>query len=421
MTSSPSGPRLSEPGAYATPDAGERARLAALHDTALLDSPSEEAFDRLTRLATRLLHVPVALVSLVDADRQFFKSCIGLPEPWASARETPLSHSFCQHAVQRASPLVIEDAREHPLVRDNLAIPDLGVVAYAGIPLATGDGLVLGSFCVIDHVPRRWTDDELATLHDLAAAAVTEIELRAALRQAEAARAEAAEANRAKDDFLALVSHELRAPLASIMANAQMLAMGLCGPLAEPQGRTVERIRLGGDHLGHLIGQLLDFKRLAAGHTDYVVDVVPVAAVLDAAAALAEGQLAQAGVTLERAAVPDVAVRADAERVRQILINLLSNAAKFTPPGGRVALECDGDATHVRLRVRDTGIGIPAGRLADVFEPFVRLRDPRASSASGTGLGLAISRDYARGMGGTLAAESAPGAGSTFTLTLPRA
>ena len=183
MTSSPSGPRLSEPGAYAAPGAGERARLAALHDTALLDSPSEEAFDRLTRLATRLLHVPVALVSLVDADRQFFKSCIGLPEPWASARETPLSHSFCQHAVQRASPLVIEDAREHPLVRDNLAIPDLGVVAYAGIPLATGDGLVLGSFCVIDHVPRRWTDDELATLHDLAAAVATAIELRALTRE----------------------------------------------------------------------------------------------------------------------------------------------------------------------------------------------------------------------------------------------
>src|SRR5215212_1356552 len=104
-------------------------RLDALRRTALLDTPAEEAFDRLTRLATRILRVPVSLVSLIDRDRQFFKSCVGLPEPWASARQTPMSHSFCQHAVVTARPLVIEDAREHPLVRENLAIPDLGVIA----------------------------------------------------------------------------------------------------------------------------------------------------------------------------------------------------------------------------------------------------------------------------------------------------
>src|SRR5918997_5158566 len=113
------------------------ARLQAVHRTGLLDTPVEHAFDRLTRLATTVLQVPVALVSLVDHDRQFFKSCIGLPEPWASRRETPLSHSFCQHAVASRQPLIIDDARQHPLVRENLAIPDLGVIAYAGIPLVT--------------------------------------------------------------------------------------------------------------------------------------------------------------------------------------------------------------------------------------------------------------------------------------------
>jgi signal transduction histidine kinase len=155
-----------------------RPRLEALRATALLDSGGEEAFDRLTRLATRVLHVPVALVSLVEEDRQFFKSCVGLPEPWASARETPLSHSFCQHAVSSRQPLVISDAREHPLVRDNLAISDLSVVAYAGIPLITSDGHALGSFCVIDSEPREWSADDLSILRDLAANAMTEIELR---------------------------------------------------------------------------------------------------------------------------------------------------------------------------------------------------------------------------------------------------
>lgn len=115
-------------------------RQAALRRTALLDTPAEEAFDRLTRLAATVLQLPVALVSLVDKDRQFFKSCIGLPEPWASQRETPLSHSFCQHTLDTRQPLVIADAREHPLVRDNLAIEELGVVAYVGIPLITSQG-----------------------------------------------------------------------------------------------------------------------------------------------------------------------------------------------------------------------------------------------------------------------------------------
>jgi len=112
-------------------------RLEALRQTSLLDTPPEEPFDRLTQLATRILHVPVALVSLVDGNRQFFKSCIGLPEPWASSRQTPLSHSFCKHAVASGKPLIVSDARQNPLVKDNLAVSELGVIAYAGIPLTT--------------------------------------------------------------------------------------------------------------------------------------------------------------------------------------------------------------------------------------------------------------------------------------------
>ena len=154
-------------------------RLAALQRTGLLDSAREEAFDRLASLAAKLLYAPVALVSLVDENRQFFKSSIGLDEPWAGARETPLSHSFCQHTLVAGEVLVIEDARSHPLVRDNLAIRDLKVIAYIGIPLVVSDGEVLGTLCVIDHKPRAWTRDQVETLCDLAASVVSEIELRA--------------------------------------------------------------------------------------------------------------------------------------------------------------------------------------------------------------------------------------------------
>ena len=155
-------------------DAG---RLKALHDSALLDSAPDEAFDRLTRLASRLLNAPMALISLIDEDRQFFKSSIGLNEPWRSARETPLTHSFCRHTLGSREPLVIDDARTHPLVSANLAIRDLDVIAYAGMPLITGAGHAFGALCAIDHRPRSWTADQIETLRALTASVLSEIEL----------------------------------------------------------------------------------------------------------------------------------------------------------------------------------------------------------------------------------------------------
>ena len=159
------------------------ARLAALERLDLLDPAPEADFDRYTALASKMLDAPVALVSLVDAQRQVFKSRRGLDEPWASSGEAPLSHSFCQHAVETRSPLVIGDAREHPLLRENLAIDALGVIAYAGVPIITREGHALGTLCVIDHVPRHWTHDQVEMLSDLAAAVVTVIELRALTRE----------------------------------------------------------------------------------------------------------------------------------------------------------------------------------------------------------------------------------------------
>jgi GAF domain-containing protein len=152
-------------------------RLEALQATGLLDSDISPEFDRLARLASHVLHAPVSLVSLVDRDRQFFKSCLGLPEPWASERGSPLTHSFCQHAVATREPLLVSDAREHPVLRDNLAIRDMGVIAYAGIPLIDKDGFALGTLCVIDSTPRHWTTEQVRLLSDIAASVVTEITL----------------------------------------------------------------------------------------------------------------------------------------------------------------------------------------------------------------------------------------------------
>jgi PAS domain S-box-containing protein len=152
-------------------------RLDALIRSGLLDSEAEPRFDRLTALVREMLGVPTALISLVDDERQFFKSCLGLAEPWASQRETPLSHSFCQYVVHEAKPLLIEDARAHAVLRHNGAVRDMGVVAYAGMPIRDGDGMVLGSLCAIDVVPRAWTEREITLLEALAAAVSSEIAL----------------------------------------------------------------------------------------------------------------------------------------------------------------------------------------------------------------------------------------------------
>jgi len=155
----------------------ETERLRAVRRTALLDTPPTEAFDRLTRLASRFLGAPVSLMSLVCEERQFLKSAVGLPEPWATRREMPIAYSFCRHVVASARPLVVEDARRHPLVRTNPAVRELGWLAYAGVPLTSPDGLVLGALCVIDKMPRLWSDRDLDLLQDLAAALETAIEL----------------------------------------------------------------------------------------------------------------------------------------------------------------------------------------------------------------------------------------------------
>ncbi|HEY4306132.1 MAG TPA: ATP-binding protein [Gemmatimonadaceae bacterium] len=157
-------------------------RLASLNATGLLDAPPQAAFDRLTQIATRLLDIPISTVTLVDDKRQFFVSCVGVDEPWKTARGTPLSHSLCQYVVATREPLIIEDSRKEPLVAANLAVTDLGIIAYAGIPLVNSSGQVLGSFCAMDTIPRHWREQDIQALETLAAATINEIELRTAAR-----------------------------------------------------------------------------------------------------------------------------------------------------------------------------------------------------------------------------------------------
>ncbi|HEX6036974.1 PAS domain-containing sensor histidine kinase [Longimicrobium sp.] len=236
----------------------------------------------------------------------------------------------------------------------------------------------------------------------------------------DARRIAAAEASsRTKSEFLTSMSHELRTPLNAIGGYAELLALEVHGPVTEPQARDLERITASQRHLLSIINDILDYGRLESGNTQFEITSVELAETLEAVAAMVEPQAGARELRMVVIPCPGVCVRADRLRVQQILLNLVSNAVKFTEAGGRVTVACAARQGMGLVRVEDTGIGISPDEAESIFEPFVQLGRTLTGGPAGTGLGLAISRDLARGMGGDLVVESTPGQGSVFTLTLP--
>ncbi len=259
----------------------------------------------------------------------------------------------------------------------------------------------------------------------------------AARAEAEDARGAAEAANRIKGDFLAAMSHELRTPLNAIAGYAQLIEIGVHGPVTEAQRIALARIQRNEQHLLNLVNDVLNFAKLEAGQVTYEMTELDLADAVAAANPMIEPQLAAKGLSYDVRIAPDILVRADGEKLQQIVLNLLSNAVKFTPWGGRISVDTghrgerpestrEEDATSatagvVFLRVSDSGIGIPRDKQDSIFDPFVQVENGLTRSTEGTGLGLAISRDLARAMGGDLRVRSTPGVGSTLTLMLRRA
>ena len=232
--------------------------------------------------------------------------------------------------------------------------------------------------------------------------------------------AEAEAANRAKSEFLAALSHELRTPLNAIGGYAELMAMGLGGEVSDEQRAYLDKIQTSQRHLLQLINDLLNFSRIEAGRLEYDIARVPLQASVGSVAAMLEPQATQKGVRLVLGPCPpSLQALGDPVKVEQVILNLCSNAVKFTGAGGRVEVGCEDRGAHVAVVVSDTGVGIPADQAERIFEPFVQLGRGLTTQHEGTGLGLAISRDLARAMGGDLTVRSKPGQGSTFTFTLP--
>src|SRR4051812_981760 len=259
--------------------------------------------------------------------------------------------------------------------------------------------------------PLRSPEGEITGIAVVASDVTSQVRARQALEQA----------NKAKADFLATMSHELRTPLNAIGGYSDLILAGIRGPVTEPQRIDLERIKRSQAHLLAVINDILNFAKLESGRIAFHPVVVSMNEVLGELESLVTPMLIQKGITYDyRCCDPKYQAFADPERVQQILLNLLSNAAKFTATGGRIRVERVPGKDSMVVEVSDTGAGIPSDKLQTIFEPFVQLERGKAPELSGTGLGLSISRDLARSMGGDLSATSEPGKGSTFRLVLPR-
>jgi signal transduction histidine kinase len=268
---------------------------------------------------------------------------------------------------------------------------------------------------------RTFDSEERALAMNVARQCALALERARLLESERAARAEADAANQVKTQFLATMSHELRTPLNAIGGYAELLEMGIHGPVTSAQREALLRIQRSQQHLLNLVNNVLNLVKLDTHHVHYHITDVALEHVLQFVADATTPQLQAKHLHYEQVPCPGLVVRADGEKLRQVLINLLSNAIKFTDDGGSVAVSCAADGTRARIEVRDTGCGISADQLEKIFDPFVQVDRRLNRPIEGTGLGLAISRELALGMHGQLTVESVVGQGSTFTLRLPLA
>ena len=382
-------------------------RLRALRAYGVLDTEPEEAFDRITRLASRLLKTPIALVSLVDENRQWFKSRHGI-----DATETPRDLAFCAHVILDDKPMVVKNALQDERFRASPLVEAAPYIRfYAGAPLTDSNGHRLGTLCVIDQeIHEEVSEEDLAVLSDLAALVIDELELRVSIRKEQIA-------NRHKTEFLANMSHEIRTPMNAIVSMTNLL---LEGNLSATERNYAETVAQSSEALLQIINDILDFSKIEAGKVELENIAFDLQGLCEEVCAMMSVKAAEKRLDL-LLRYPYEAPRyvfGDPGRIRQILFNLINNAIKFTEEG-HVLLSVLQPIQHksrlkFHIEVEDTGIGIPADKTHYIFHKFTQADNSTTRKFGGTGLGLSICRELAQMMGGEIGVDSELGKGSTF-------
>lgn len=377
-------------------------RLRALDQAALMESRGDAEFDRLTDLAAVCVGAPVCLVSLVGENCQVFPGATGLCEPLMQERRTPISHSFCQHVVARGTPMVVADARTHPLFAGNPAIQDLRVVAYLGFPITTTEGVVLGAFCVIDHEPRPWSGEEIARIRDFTAIAADMLENRMIRSRTQ--------------NVIDVVIHDLKSPLAGVSMAASLLqeraddlpdnVRPLLDALTESSAKGIALIRS--------LSSLDDLPESAGGSFNCLSEVV---------SSQAHGfrRLAQdKDISLELVLAENLP-RVATERwvIERIIENLVGNALKFSPFESTVRISTSHEKLWVKLEISDQGPGFSEEDRKRMFQRYAKLSAHPTGGEASTGVGLSIVKRLVDQSSGRIRLRSGPGDGAVFEVLLP--
>jgi signal transduction histidine kinase len=397
----------------------EKERLEALRGYDVLDTPPEREYDDFTLLASQICGTPIALISLIDEHRQWFKSRLGLDVP-----ETPRDIAFCAHAIlDPVEVFVVGDAARDERFADNPLVQGQDgprIRFYAGAPLTTPDNHTLGTLCVIDRQPRELSPGQLAALSALARQVTVRLELGMAQRALTARNAELRKVNAHKNQFLGMAAHDLRNPLQVIEGYGKLLLNGVIGPVTPGQRTALEAVTRNCGFMLSLVNELLSISK--SNTADVALDVADtdlaalVARNVELNRLLASPKQITIGLESE-ANLPRL--RIDGFKIEQVLNNLISNAVKFSHPGTTVSVEVRREGRQVLVAVKDEGQGIPPEELELLFLPYRKVSVRPTGGEPTTGLGLSIVKRMVEAHGGTLSVASEPGKGSTFRFTLP--
>jgi signal transduction histidine kinase len=384
-------------------------RLAAVGRLHLLDTPPEPSLDRLTRLAAQLLHSPAAYISLVTDHQLYFVSQTGLPESLAETRQLPLAYSLCQHAIESGMPLVIDDARTHPLAVDNPSVEEYQCVAFLGIPLRVGDSLPVGALCVMEPQPRAWSESDVAGLSDLAGAVQTELRLRVLYQEQTRLQTYIHRLEQNTIEFLRSATHKLLSPINVIQGYLDMESEACSSSSMIME--SIEEMRLIIHDL-MTVSQVEDITRVSDEPVNLVETIQQVVQRLTAQAT-AHGQ------TLQMALPSGLTVKGSSGQLHEAAVNLIGNAMKYTPDGGSISILLREEDGQGIFEVKDTGYGIPVEYQSSLFQPFYRVVTRETAPIKGTGLGLYLVKAIITRHGGQIFFQSTGGQGSTFGFKLP--
>jgi CheY-like chemotaxis protein len=387
----------------------EDERLAELLSYDVLDTEAEQLFDDLTALASQICETPIALISLIDPDRQWFKSRVGL-----DAEETSREIAFCSHAILQEEVFEISNATIDPRFHDNPLVtgaPDIRF--YAGAPLITPSGHAIGTLCAIDRKPKTLTEAQKASLQTLSKSVVAHLELKRKNRELE-------RTSQFKSDFLSYVSHEIRTPLNAINTFSQLLE-GEAQKLNLPSSFTtpLSHVSQSGERLLEIVNSVLDIKQIEAGKMRVMPRAVNTKDFFTHLFSLTKIRAEDSGIVFSTSidnAVPD-SLFFDDTKFGQVALNLLSNAIKFTNHGKSVKAQVKYKSGKVIFNVIDQGIGMSDDDQKRLFTPFERMENAR--QISGTGLGLNISKRLVELMDGSIKVSSKLNHGTRISVTLP--